>query len=119
LRPVEGSPASLWVAALRFFYRVTLGKPWMIERIPYPKDERKLPVVLSKDKVSRLLAGVSNIKHRTILSTIYSAGLRLSEASGLQPRDVDSARMVIHVRQGKGRKDRSVPLLSVAVRNRA
>jgi site-specific recombinase XerD len=107
---VSHSTLQNWVGALRFFYGVTLGKRWMIEKIPYPKDERRLPVVLSKEEVSRLLAGVSNIKHRAILSTIYSAGLRVSEATGLRIEDVDSKRMVIHVRQGKGRKDRYVPL---------
>ena len=98
------------VCALRFFYRVCLGKPWMIEHIPFPKQPKRLPVVLSREEVTRLFEAVSNIKHRTILMTLYATGLRISEVLALQVRDIDSARMLIQVRQGKGGKDRYVPL---------
>ena len=98
------------VCALRFFYRVCLGKKWMIEHIPFPKQEKKLPVVLSPQEVSRLLGTLSNLKHRTILMTLYATGLRLSEAMALEVRDIDSERMLIRVRQGKGKRQRYVPL---------
>lgn len=98
------------VCALRFFYEVTLGRKEMVEHIPYPRSERKLPVVLSLGEVGRFLAAVSNLKHRTVLMTMYGAGLRLSEALHLRLPDVDSERMVLRISQGKGRKDRYVSL---------
>ncbi len=104
------------VCALRFLYGVTLGKDWAIRHIPHGKGEKKLPVVLSVDEVRRLLRAVVNMKHRAILMTIYSAGLRISEGSDLKVCDLDSERMTIHVRQGKGRKDRFVPLSAVLLK---
>jgi len=97
-------------AALRFFYLEVLGKDWNIKRIPYRKLEKKLPVVLDQSEMIPFLEAPRNIKHRAILKTIYSAGLRVQEAIHLRPGDIDSKRMVIHVRQSKGRKDRYVPL---------
>jgi len=99
-----------FVSALRFFYCVTLGKRWMIEQIPYPKPAHLLPVVLSRDEVVALLGTLTNVKHRALLTTCYAAGLRVSETAHLRLQDIDSKRMVICVRQGKGRKDRVVPL---------
>jgi integrase/recombinase XerD len=99
------------VAALRFLYKVTLRKDWRLEEIiPTPKKPQKLPNVLSPEEVLRFLACVRNIKHRTILTTCYAAGLRVSEAICLKVTDIDSERMVIRVQQGKGRKDRDVML---------
>ena len=99
------------VAALRFLYKVTLRKDWRLEEIiPTPKKPQKLPIVLSPEEVLRFLACVRNIKHRTILTTCYAAGLRVSEAICLKVTDIDSERMVIRVEQGKGRKDRYVML---------
>ncbi len=98
------------VCALRFFYRVCLGKNWMIEHIPFPKQPKRLPVVLSREEVQRLFDALSNVKHRTILMTLYATGLRVSEALALQLGDVDSQRMLLRVCQGKGAKDRYVPL---------
>lgn len=98
------------VCALRFLYRVSLGKDWTVEYIPHCKAEQKLPVVLSLEEVSRFFEAVKNIKYRAILMTAYAAGLRLSEAVHLQVGDIDSKRMVIHIRQGKGSKDRYVML---------
>ncbi len=98
------------VCALRFFYRVCVGKTWMIEHIPFPKQEKKLPVVLSPQEVQLFLGALANIKHRTIVMTLYATGLRIAEALQLQLWDIDSQRMLIRVRQGKGRKDRYVPL---------
>jgi site-specific recombinase XerD len=98
------------VCALRFLYRVCLDKKWMIEHIPFPKQEKKLPLVLSQKEMSRLLGALDNLKHRTLLMTLYATGLRLSELTSLQIPDIDSSRMLIRVRQGKGKKDRYVPL---------
>jgi integrase/recombinase XerD len=101
----------LAVAALRFFYTVTLKKGWRVEDIiPAPKRPQRLPVVLSSDEVLRFLACVSNLKHRAIFTTCYAAGLRISEVLHLRPTDIDSQRMVIRVDQGKGQKDRYVML---------
>ncbi len=97
-------------SALRFLYRVTLRKDWIVERIPYPKPERRLPVVLSREDVIKFLSSPRNIKHRAILTTCYAAGLRISEATHLRVSDIDSKRMVIRIQQGKGKKDRMVPL---------
>jgi site-specific recombinase XerD len=98
------------VCALRFFYQRTLHRNWMIEYIPYPRHEEKLPVVLSPTEVAAVFAATRNLKHRTILMTIYAAGWRVSEVTHLRVADIDSQRQVICVRQGKGRKDRQVML---------
>jgi site-specific recombinase XerD len=98
------------VCALRFLYNVTLDRPEFIRHIPYAKPEKRLPVILSPEEVGKLLRCVTNLKLRTILMTIYAAGLRISEALGLKVQDIDSERMLIRVEQGKGKKDRYVPL---------
>jgi site-specific recombinase XerD len=98
------------VCALRFLYRNTLGREEVIEHIPFPKREKKLPVVLSVEEVFCLLDAVKNVKHRTVLMTMYAAGLRLSEALHLKIGDIDGSRGLICVRQGKGKKDRYVDL---------
>ncbi len=94
--------------ALRFFYRVTLKRDF--PDIVCAKKPRKLPVVLSQSEVAQLLAAPKKLKHRAILTTLYAAGLRVSELVGLCVTDIDSKRMVIRVRQGKGNKDRYVML---------
>ena len=99
------------VAALRFLYRVTLKKEWTFEEdIPLPKKPKQLPVVLSPEEVVHFLGCVDRGKHRVILTTCYAAGLRISEAVRLKAVAIDSARMVVRVEQGKGRKDRYVML---------
>ena len=106
------APASIGtaVAALRF-YKISLKREWPFEEvIPAPQQPQKLPVVLSPEEVLHFLGSVGSLKHRTILTTCYAAGLRISEAVHLKPNDVDSQRMVIHVEQGKGQKDRYVML---------
>ena len=100
------------VSALRFLYATTLGKEWPFRQIPYPKKPKELPVVLSVAEVRRFLAAIDNLKHRTMFMTIYSTGLRLNELLNLQVSDIDRGREVIRVRQGKGRKDRYVPLFA-------
>ena len=98
------------VCALRFFYHHVLHRDWMIEHIHYPRHEEKLAVVLSTTEVAAVFEATRNLKHRTILMTIYAAGLRVSEVTHLRVADIDSQRQVICVRQGKGRKDRQVML---------
>ena len=99
------------VAALRFLYKVTLHREWNIEEvIPAPKKPQTLPIVLSPEEVLQFLDCIEHIKHRTILTTCYAAGLRISEAVSLEPSHIDSKRMVIRVEQGKGQKDRYVML---------
>ena len=98
------------VAALRFFYGVTLGRPEIPERIAYAREPRRLPVVLSADEVVRFLEAVPSLKSRTALTTAYAAGLRVSEVVALKVADIDSGRMLIRVEQGKGCKDRYVML---------
>ena len=97
-------------SALRFLYRTTLKRPWVDDGVVCPRVPRKLPVVLSPEEVARFFAAVDNLKHRAILMTAYSAGLRLSEVVALRVADIDSHRMVLRVRQGKGRKSRDVML---------
>jgi site-specific recombinase XerD len=98
------------VCALRFFYGVTLGDSEIPERIPYAREPRKLPVVLSADEVVRFLEAVPSLKTRAALTTGYAAGLRASETVKLKVCDIDSGRMVIRVEHGKGGKDRYVML---------
>ena len=107
------APASIVIAvsALRFLYKVTLQRQWsMDEVIPAPKKPQTLPVVLSPEEVLRFLDSVASPKHRTILTTCYAAGLRISEAVRLTSPVIDSRRMVIRIAQGKGQKDRYVML---------
>src|SRR5882757_4418419 len=107
------APSSILIAvsALRFLYKVTLHRDWCFEDIiPSPKKPQTLPIVLSPEEVLQFLSCVQSIKHRTILTTCYAAGLRVSEATRLKVADIDSERMVIRVEQGKGQKDRYVML---------
>jgi len=97
--------------ALRFFYQTCLGKTdWAIARMPYQKKRRVLPEILSPEEVAAIFEACHNLKHKTLLMTSYSGGLRLGETLGLVPSDIDSSRMMIRIEQGKGRKDRYVML---------
>jgi integrase/recombinase XerD len=98
------------LAALRFFYIKTLKKAWSVEETPYPKTTRRLPTILSQEEVTRLIDAARPPLHRTLLMTLYATGLRRAELARLKVSDIDSQRMVIHVRGGKGRKDRDVLL---------
>jgi site-specific recombinase XerD len=100
-------------AALRFLYVKTLGRAFMAEKIPYPKRPKHLPTVLSQEEITRLLNATRSLKHRALLMALYGAGLRVSEACRLTLGDIDSSRMVIHVHQAKGNKDRDVMLSPV------
>jgi len=98
------------VCALRFFYGEVLNRPDVVERIRYARGERHLPVVLSVEETIELLRSIEHPRYRVLLTTIYATGLRLGEALALRAADIDSKRMVVRVRQGKGKKDRYVPL---------
>lgn len=94
------------VCALKLFYVKVLKRRGVVDQMPYPRKSTKLPVVLSREEVLRLLAAIPSLKHRTIVSTMYGAGLRISEVVRLHASHIDSKRMVLRVEQGKGRKDR-------------
>jgi integrase/recombinase XerD len=98
------------VCSLRFLYTNTLRRQVGIDRIPLPRYEEKLPVILSKQEVKALLEAPRNLGHRAILATMYGAGLRVSEAANLKVSDLDRDRKVISIRGGKGHKDRQVML---------
>jgi integrase/recombinase XerD len=109
-RKLAAKTVSQRVAALRFFFVKTLKRHHMLEHLPFPRLPEKLPTVLSRDEVSRLLAASANRLHRSMLMTMYSTGIRRAELCRLKTSDIDSQRMVVHVHQGKGRRDRDVPL---------
>ena len=109
-KKVSSSYLKQYVAALRFFFGKTLGRDVPPRLVPYPRKKKSLPVVLSPGEVLELFKVCKNVKHRVILMTTYSAGLRLSEVANLRIVDIDSARMKIRVQEGKGRKDRYLPL---------
>lgn len=109
-KKVSWSRFNQTVCALRFLYGKTLGKDWAITHIPFPRKERKLPVVLSAAEVVQFFAALRSLKYRTVLMTAYATGLRLSEVLHLRVSDVDSQRRVIRVHLGKGHKDREVML---------
>jgi len=98
------------VCAIKFFYKNALQKDWDINHIPYQKRRKKLPDVFSKEEVQSLINAAENIKHKAIIQTIYSAGLRLQETINLTYRDINSTRMSIRIIEGKGKKDRIVML---------
>jgi len=99
------------MSALRFLYKKTLKRRDIAyDDLIFPKTPRKLPVVLSPEEVSRMIEAAPNLMHRTILMVLYATGIRRREASLLEVSDLDSERMVIHIRQGKGSRDRDVPM---------
>ena len=109
-RRVSWSTFNQAVCALRFLYGTTLGRPEQLPLIPYGKRPKTLPSVLAPQEVLRLIAAAPTPRDRVFLQVAYGCGLRLNELLHLRVTDIDSARMVIHVRQGKGAKDRLVPL---------
>lgn len=104
------STCTLALCGIKFFYEHTLRRGWPTLTFVRPARERKLPVVLSQEEVCRILGCLRQPHYRVCLTTIYSCGLRLQEGVQLQVADIDSARMLVRVRQGKGNKDRYVPL---------
>ena len=109
-RKLSSGSVTYRLAALRFFYIKTLKKAWSVAETPYPKKNYRLPTILSQEEVARLIDAARTPFHRTLLMTLYATGLRCAELTHLKVSDVDSKRMVIHVRGGKGRKDRDVML---------
>ncbi|MBT8207296.1 MAG: site-specific integrase [Acidimicrobiia bacterium] len=97
-------------AAIKFLYKVTLGRPWEMDRVPFPRHKRALPAVLSANEVSALIQAVRAIKYRTIIMATYAGGLRISEACRLRVDDIDSDRRVMWVRGTKGGSDRCTVL---------
>jgi site-specific recombinase XerD len=93
-------------SALKFLFTVTLGRPWDVEKIPRVKSRRKIPVVLDREDIDKLIDAADNLKYRSIFTLIYSSGLRISEVVSLKVSDIDSKRMQVLVRNSKGSKDR-------------
>lgn len=98
------------LCALNSFYKITIGMPSKIQKIPYPKAEKKLPIVLSQEEVQKMFSACENTKHKLILSLLYSCGLRVSELINLKWSSIDRSRMIINIVGGKGNKDRQVML---------
>jgi site-specific recombinase XerD len=109
VQKVARSTHTIALCGLKFFYQQTLGRAWNVFDVARPKGEKKLPVVLSREEVWRILAAVRIPVYRVCLTTIYACGLRLVEGARLQVPDVDGARKLLHI-HGKGAKDRFVPL---------
>jgi integrase/recombinase XerD len=101
---------AIYFSGIKFFYQHTLQKQWPVLGLVRPRKDKKLPVILSPVEVLQLLAGVRVVQYRVCLQVIYSCGLRLKEGVQLQIQDIDSGRMMLHIRNGKGSKDRYVPL---------
>lgn len=98
------------LCAVKSFYELTVGMPYKIDKIPFSKKDKKLPIVLSQSEVQRMFDVCNNLKHKTILALLYSCGLRVSELINLKWSHIDRSRMIINVLAGKGKKDRQVPL---------
>ena len=109
-RKLNARTVAQHTAALRFFFCKTLRRVYSVEEVPYPKAPRRLPKVLTREEAIRLIDSAGNLYHRALLMTAYSTGMRRAEVCNLKVEDIDSNRMLIHVRAGKGRRDRDVPL---------
>jgi integrase/recombinase XerD len=112
-RKLAPSSVTQRLAALRFLFIKTLKKPWSVAETPYPKKVLRLPTVLSQEEVAQLIDSARTPFQRILLMTLYATGVRRAELARLKITDIDSQRMVIHVRGGKGRKDRDVMLSPV------
>jgi len=109
-RNVSYGAFNLAVSAIKFFFRYLLPREWDVRKIPFRRIQHKLPNVVSREDINKLIAAATNIKHKAILQTFYSTGIRLSELQNLKVSDIDSKRKVIRIQQGKGFKDRFVML---------
>jgi site-specific recombinase XerD len=109
-KKLSRSSTTIALCGIKFFYATTLQQQWSTLELVRPAPEYKLPVVLSRDEVRRVLGAVQVLVYRVCLTTIYSCGLRLLEGAHLRVSDIDSARMMVHIHSGKGKKDRYVPL---------
>jgi site-specific recombinase XerD len=115
-RGLSASTCNQIRAALRFFYQITLRRPQVALTVPPMRREQKLPEILSREEVARILAATRSLRERVLLMTAYGGGLRVSEVVALRPEDLDVARGLIRVEQGKGRKDRYPVLATQLVR---
>jgi integrase/recombinase XerD len=97
-------------AALRFLFVKTLRRAYLPDAIPFPKHSTRLPTVLSQEEVARLIDASGNLMHRAMVMTLYATGVRRAELCSLKVADIDSERMVLHIHEGKGGRDRDVPL---------
>lgn len=109
-RKVSPGVQGIYLSALKFLYRITLRRPEVVENIPHPKGPKTLPDVLSMEEVLAIFEAIDSLKYKAIIATAYGAGLRISEVCSLRVSDIDSKRMLIHIRSGKGQKDRYVVL---------
>jgi integrase/recombinase XerD len=109
-RKLEASTVGLHTAALRFFFVKTLRRRYLQLDLPYPKRPKRLPSILSQDEVARLIDSANNLLDYAMLMTLYATGVRRAELSRLKVDDIDSQRMIVHIRQGKGNRDRDIPL---------
>ncbi len=109
-RKLKPNSVCAYVEALRFFFVHVLKRRWTSDDIPYPKRPHSLPLVLSQDEVAQLINAAANPVHRILLMTLYATGMRRAEVTRLKIADIDTQRMVIHIRGAKGRKDRDVML---------
>ena len=109
-RGISAASFQVALSGIKFFYQFTLKQAWPILDLVRPSREKKLPVVLSLEEVCQILSTIRRKHYRVCLTTIYSCGLRLREGTNLQVCDIDSSRSMVHVRSGKGAKDRYVPL---------
>ncbi len=109
-RKLQASTVGLHIAALRFFFVKTLRRPYLQLDLPSPKRPKRLPTVLSQEEVARLIESANNLLDYAMLMTLYATGVRRAELSRLKVEDIDSQRMIVHIRQGKGNRDRDVPL---------
>jgi integrase/recombinase XerD len=107
---VSPSTHAVCLAGIKFLYEVTLERPEVVRRIPYPRRPYSIPDVLSGSEVQRLLGCITPLRTRLVCTTIYATGLRVAEACRLRPGDVDASRGLIHVHRGKGGRDRQVPM---------
>ena len=98
------------LCAIKSFYQLTVGMPNKIDKIPYPKSDKKLPIVLSVEEIQKMFSVCDNLKHKVILALLYSCGLRVSELINLKWNHIDRSRMIINIIQAKGNKDRQVML---------
>lgn len=110
VRKLAASSVGVYVGALVFLYRITLGRPEEVAALPRPKVPKLVPVILSGSEVERLLGAIRSLKHRAMAMLAYGCGLRIGEICQLEVGDIDAKRMVVHVRHGKGNKQRQVML---------
>jgi integrase/recombinase XerD len=106
----SASSQNIFISALKLYYEIILGKEIMVDELRRPRGEKHLPQVFSKDEVERIISSQRNLKHKAMLATVYSCGLRCGDLIKLKLIDIDSERMLLHIYKGKGKKDRIIPL---------